>query len=139
MKKLLISLILALSGIFLFQGVLATGVSAEQFDPLAPTCNAASDTQEAQAICDDSTDGADRDPINGDGGVIADVANLLALAGGVIAVFIIVIAGITMMTSGGDAGKVSSSRNAIIYAAVGLVVIVLARTIVVFIFDRLVN
>ena len=135
MKILILSSIFAIAGMFVFQGVLSSGASA-QFDPLEPTCDATSDTQEAQAICDASSN--PEDPFD-DGNIVADIANILAFAGGIIAVFIIVIAGITMMTSGGDAGKVTNSRNAIIYAAIGLVVIVLARTIVVFIFSRLVN
>lgn len=137
MKKIILSLVFLISGIFIFQGALITGVGA-QFDPLEKPCEGIDASDDANAICDASDGGTTEDPISGDGGVIADVANILALAGGIIAVFIIIIAGITMMTSGGDAGKVTSSRNAIIYAAIGLVVIVLARTIVVFIFSRLI-
>jgi type IV secretory pathway VirB2 component (pilin) len=62
-----------------------------------------------------------------------DVANILAFAAAVIAVIIVMVAGITMMTSDGDAGKIASSRNAIIYTVVGLIIIIAARSIVVFV------
>lgn len=104
-----------------------------QFDPLNDACTNAVDRDDAQAVCDASKPPA-TNPVTGDGGVIEDVANILALAAAVIAVIVVIIAGITMMTSNGDAGKITNSRNAIIYTVVGLLVIVIARTIVVFVF-----
>ena len=50
-----------------------------------------------------------------------------------IAVVIIMISGLKMIMSSGDSKKLSDARNAIIYAAVGLVVIALARVIIEFI------
>jgi len=108
------------------------------FDPLDKTCLKANENAggqvDAQAICDKSETLGN--PITGSDGVITTVANLLSLAAGIIAVIIVVLAGITMMTSNGDAGKITSSRNAIIYTVVGLIVIVISRTIVVFVMSR---
>jgi hypothetical protein len=132
---LLITIIAALVPIF----GLTSLVGAETFDPLSNTCTAAennSDTQlDAQKICDNSkTPG---DPVNDkDNGIVVKLANLLALAAAILAVVVVIVAGITMMTSDGDAGKVASSRNAIIYTVIGLIVIVTARTIVVFVMLR---
>jgi type IV secretory pathway VirB2 component (pilin) len=61
-------------------------------------------------------------PLNPNDGIIVQIANILSFVAAIIAVFIIIIAGITMMTSGGDSGKVKNSRNAIIYTVVGLIV-----------------
>lgn len=52
---------------------------------------------------------------------------------GAIAVLIIVVAGLRMIFSQGDPGTVASSRNAIIYSLVGLVVIMFVFAIVNFV------
>ena len=62
--------------------------------------------------------------------------NIISVVTGTIAVVVIIISGITMTMSQGDAGKIKSSRDAIIYSAVGLVVIALSRTIIIFILNR---
>lgn len=48
----------------------------------------------------------------------------------VVAVLIIVIAALNIVTAGGDSSKVAKARSAIIYALVGLAVIVAADAIV---------
>jgi hypothetical protein len=54
-------------------------------------------------------------------------------AGGVAAVIVIIVAGILYATSNGDAAKVQRAKNAILYAVIGLVVIVMAFMITRFI------
>lgn len=75
-------------------------------------------------------------PLYGSGSVLMTVANLISVAAGIAAVFIIVIAGISYMTSHGDAAKVKTAKDTIIYAAVGLVVVVLARAIIGFVVSK---
>ena len=62
--------------------------------------------------------------------------NIISLVSGTIAVVVMIIAGITLTMSQGDAGKIKSSRDAIIYSVVGLIVIALSRTIIIFILNR---
>ncbi|HUC95927.1 MAG TPA: hypothetical protein VMR76_03145 [Candidatus Saccharimonadia bacterium] len=76
------------------------------------------------------------DPILGSGGVLTKVTDLLSVVGGFIAVVIIIVSGIEMVMSGGNSEKVANSRNTIIYAAVGIVIIALARVIVIFIVSK---
>lgn len=110
---------------------------AQPFDPLNEACDKAVRASDATAICEASEpQPTGPNPITGDGGVIEDVANILAMVAAVIAVIVVIIAGITMMTANGDAGKITNSRNAIIYTVVGLLVIIIARTIVVFVFAK---
>jgi hypothetical protein len=52
---------------------------------------------------------------------------------GVAAVIVLIIAGLEMIIGGGDAQSVATARNSIIYALVGIVVAVLAQSIVVFV------
>jgi hypothetical protein len=131
-KRLIYSLLLL--GIFLTPLAVTASVGA-QFDPLETSCDAKVGNGGANQICKESEEGSDK--VTGDSGIITRVANILSIVAAIIAVIVIMIAGITMMTSQGDAGKVASSRNTIIYTAIGLVVIVLARTIVVFVFGSI--
>lgn len=64
---------------------------------------------------------------------IQEVFRIVFIAGGVIAVIVIIIAGIQFMLSGGDPGKAAAARNTIIYALIGLVVCILATSIVTFV------
>ena len=47
----------------------------------------------------------------------------------VIAVIVIIIAGILYATSRGDAAKITRAKNAILYSIIGLVVVIIAFTI----------
>ena len=80
----------------------------------------------------------EHDPITGPDGVIARVTNIVAAIAGILAVIIIIWGGFTYITSAGDANKATSARNTIVYAAIGLVVIVLAQTLVIFILSSIV-
>ena len=121
MKKLLAGIaILSFIPLFGVQG-------SAQFDPLEQTCDGVTTSE----ICNERvTDPDAENPLTSSDGTLNRVANLLALVSAVIAVIIIVIAGITMTVSSGDSTKIQNSRNAIIYAVVGLVVIALARGII---------
>lgn len=79
--------------------------------------------------------------VEGDGGSKADdtiitVINILSIIGGVIAVIMIMIAGIRFVTSSGDSGSVATARNTVIYAVVGLIIIALSQIIVRFVVER---
>ncbi len=52
---------------------------------------------------------------------------------GVAAVIVLIIAGLEMIISGDNAQSMASARNSVIYALVGIVVAVLAQSIVVFV------
>lgn len=56
--------------------------------------------------------------------------------GGVVCVMVLVGAGILYATSEGDANKVKTAKNAIIYALVGLVIIMMAFVITWFVIGR---
>ena len=65
------------------------------------------------------------------------VVNILLFFIGVFAVIMIVIAGFRFVASNGDANTVSSAKNTIIYAVIGLVVAFLAYALVNFVIDQL--
>lgn len=65
--------------------------------------------------------------------IVLAVVNWLLFAVGVIAVIMLIWGGIKYATSAGDSNKVTSAKNTILYAVIGLVVAVLAFAIVNFI------
>lgn len=66
-------------------------------------------------------------------GLITKIINIFSVIVGVIAVIMIIVGGLKYITSGGDSGNVSSAKNTIIYALVGLVIVALAQFIVRFV------
>jgi hypothetical protein len=64
---------------------------------------------------------------------IKTVVNTILFLLGVVAVIVIVIGGFKYVTSNGDAEKVKSAKNTILYAVIGLVVAIMAYAIVDFV------
>lgn len=67
------------------------------------------------------------------GSLIKSIVNALLYVLGAIAVLMIVIGGIKYTTSQGDTNAVSSAKNTIMYAVIGLIVAILAYAIVNFV------
>lgn len=65
--------------------------------------------------------------------LLQGLLNTVYATAGIVAVIVIIIAGYIYVTSDGDAARVKQAKNAIIYAVVGLVVIILAFSITAFI------
>ncbi len=61
---------------------------------------------------------------------IKSIVNILLYLVGVIAVIMIIIGGIKYVTSNGDSSAVTSAKNTIMYAIIGVVVAILAFAIV---------
>lgn len=132
MKRFIAQLTFMMTVLFSASFLLLAPVSA-QFDPLEKPCEGVT-----SEVCTENDKGkSGTSPLVGSNGVLITVSNILAIVGGIIAVIIIIVAGIGMILSGGDSGKVSKSRNTIIYAAVGIIVIVISRSIVLFIINRI--
>lgn len=68
--------------------------------------------------------------------IIRLVINIFSLIVGVVAVIMIIIGGLKYITSGGDSGNITSAKNTILYAIIGLVIVALAQIIVRFVLQR---
>lgn len=68
--------------------------------------------------------------------IVTQVIDIMSLAVGVVAVFMIIIGGLRYITSGGESGSVTGAKNTILYAVVGLIVVALAQVIVRFVIER---
>jgi hypothetical protein len=71
--------------------------------------------------------------------VLSDALDFLSLVAGGIAVLMMIIAGVKFATSQGDSGKVTSAKNTVVYAIIGLLIAALAQTIIYFVLDNTIN
>lgn len=67
---------------------------------------------------------------------ITHIINIMSVLVGVVAVIMIIYAGFRYVTSGGDSSGVTGAKNTLIYAIVGLIVVALAQTIVLFVLGK---
>lgn len=71
--------------------------------------------------------------------LVKQITNVLLFVVGAAAIIMIIWGGIKYVTSGGDSAGVTSAKNTILYAVIGLIVAVLAYTLVNFVFSDLLN
>jgi hypothetical protein len=91
----------------------------------------------SQNICKGSTAASGDDDCGNDATIddgltklATTVTTWFTIVVGAISVIMIIYGGFRYITSGGDSGKVGSAKNTIIYAIIGLIVVVLAQVIV---------
>ena len=121
LKLLLVSLI---AGV-----VVLPAANVYAFDPFGESCQEA----EGSTVCADRNNSKAKDPIVG---TIKRAANIIATVTGVLAVVMIIIGGLNLVVSSGNAEEVAKGRRRILYSLIGLVVVALAWTITRFITDR---
>lgn len=69
--------------------------------------------------------------------LVKTAVNLLSAIVGIVAVIMIIIGGFRYVTSGGNDTSVTSAKNTILYAIIGLVVVALAQVLVRFTLSKL--
>lgn len=69
---------------------------------------------------------------------IKRVVNIFSAIIGIVAVIMIIWGGFKYISSGGDSGNVTSAKNTIIYAVIGLIIVAMAQFIVQFVLGRIV-
>lgn len=62
--------------------------------------------------------------------IFSTIVDILSLVVGAVAIIVIVYSGLKYVASGGDANKVGSAKNTLIYALIGLAVAALAQFLV---------
>lgn len=108
---------------------------------------AATDADIQDSLCKggnlDVTDGTcSTDPVEAQqtvNDIIATVINIFSIVVGVTAVIMIIVGGFQYITSGGDSGKVTTAKNTILFAIVGLVIVALAQVIVNFVLSKAID
>jgi hypothetical protein len=69
-------------------------------------------------------------------GVLELVVNILTAIVGIIAVIMIIVGGLKYVTSSGDPSNVTSAKNTLLYAVIGLIIVGLAQVIVKFVLNK---
>lgn len=69
------------------------------------------------------------------GGVVRNVINVFSVIIGILAVIMIMVAGFKYITAGGEASNITSAKNTLVYAIVGLIIAALSQFIVQFVLD----
>ncbi len=82
--------------------------------------------------CDPSDSGSE----NRINSLITNIINIFSLVVGVIAVIMIIIGGLKYIMSSGDSNNITSAKNTILYAIIGLVIVAMAQFIVRFVLSR---
>lgn len=90
-----------------------------------------SSNSSSQSGCKTTTDAGDS--FNA---ILTNVVNIFSVIVGIIAVIMIIVGGFKFITSGGQSEGVASARKTIMYALVGLVIVILAQVIVHFVIGR---
>lgn len=104
-------------------------------------CQNPADTQEAIQCGSNSTTGipVTNNPEGALEDVIKTIVNILTILVGIIAVIMIIVSGFRYITSGGDAQKITSAKNTLVYAIIGLIIVALAQIIVKLVINETTN
>jgi len=125
-KKVLISVL----GVLMLAGAVAAVVpdTAHAAVNVFQNCGSNADT----AVCK-----ATGDKLFGPNSIWTNIINTLIFITGSISVLMIVIGGLRYTISGGDQGAISSAKNTILYAVIGLVVSLMGYAIVNFVLSSI--
>jgi hypothetical protein len=124
MKNILLALIVILATCALpLQVAYATDCPAA---PKTPKQQVQAGTGAVGGQCDDS----------GITNILSTAVNILGIVAGIAAVIMIIVSGFRYITSGGESGKVSAAKNALIYALIGLVIVAFSQFLVHFVLSE---
>jgi len=104
------------------------------YNPLDSACHAGGGVANNSSAC---TADSSKDPITGPNGVLRHVTLLLGLMGGIVAVIILIISGFRYVISNGDAQKAANARSSALGAVIGMVIIAVATSVIVFVVSKL--
>jgi hypothetical protein len=120
-------------------GVVALAPVAVNAQGAVETCDPANNATIGGGLaCSRPTDADTPTNLFGVGGIFTTIVNILLFIIGAISVIMLIIGGIRYTISGGDSSAVTSAKNTIMYAIVGIIVAVLAFAIVNFVLTSLV-
>lgn len=118
----------------LFVPLLALGVSVAAGQPAYAQ---AGDDLSIQGGADSAQGNGQATDLFGDSGIFRTVTNILLYLIGAVSVIMLIIGGLRYVVSGGDQSAVTSAKNTILYAIVGIVVAFLAYAAVNFVATNL--
>ncbi len=134
MKKFLPTLVV----LFSFVGLVSAPVYAATNPLFNEVCNGSGgpSTSDTTVCKQNKLEDDQSNSFYGKDGIITKAARILALIVGIASVVMIIIGGFKYVLSNGDSNAINSAKNTIIYAIIGLIVSVIAGTIVQFVLTR---
>jgi hypothetical protein len=132
MKSLLLKLVLLTS--FLVP-IIGFAGSASAYD-IVPGCASGGSLSNSNAdVCTDvnSVNKSTKNPIYT---IIKTAIEVISFVTGVAATILIVISGMKFITSGGDPGKVGEAKSTLLYAVIGIFIVMISQGIIVFILNK---
>jgi len=108
-------------------------LSIHAYNPLEDTCkNSAQGTD----FCSNATADEKRTIVYGNNNIFVKIVQTIILLTAAISVVMIIIGGLRYIFSAGDPGSTKGAKDTILYAVVGLVVVIFAQVIVAFVLSR---
>ena len=101
--------------------------TAMAIDPNKSLCEGSGGTWSGSSCSNDAAEGRTVE------GTFETVVNILLLLVGAVSVIMIVVGGIKLVTSGGNQQSITSAKNTIMYAVVGIIVAFLAYAVIKFV------
>ncbi len=139
-----IVLLLVLVGCFMLAGPARVQAKDLFANPRHGVCHSGADTSSSAVCTDDKNTNSNQDPFSGKYGLLAHIADIVAYVAGGAAIILILVGALRYVTAGGDISTgarddndVRDAKRTIANALIGLVVIVLAHTIIVFVLQKL--
>lgn len=129
MKKRWLGVVLSVLFIFSLSLVHSNGVVNAEVRPLDGFCEEVGGQGDVCELDKQDKAESDTDLLSQDG-IVKRVFDLMSWLTGLLAGIFIVVGAFKLITSGGNKDSVKSARNTIIYAAVGLAVIILGNLII---------
>lgn len=123
--------VIALAAAALLAPVIASSTAGAQDQIRSGLCAGTNLTTTSPGGC--ANDGEAEGKVQG---LIKLIINIFSIVVGVVSVIMIIIGGLKYITSSGDSNNVTSAKNTILYAIIGLVVVALAQFIVQFVLAK---
>jgi len=77
------------------------------------------------------------DSLTGPNGTLTKATRLIAYLTGIVAVIMLIVGGLMYVLSDGDSSKINTAKTTVIFAVVGIVIVVAAQAIIIFVINRL--
>jgi hypothetical protein len=130
-RNILLMAILTLFSVSLVSFATSPSVSAQELKDKA--CAGSNFNLDPNATGTNCGQGAGQSRLNT---FITRAVNIFTIIVGIVAVIMIIVGGFKFITSGGDSGRVTSAKQTIVYAIIGLIIVALAQVIVRFVLGQ---
>jgi hypothetical protein len=142
-KKHLITSLAAIMIVFVLGLPAASAFAVSPVSPVVNNMAASSSANQACTAINDAFGGSNCDSSNPDkaksdlGQIISKIIDILSWVVGAISVLMLVIGGFRYIVSGGDSNSTAGAKNTILYALIGLAIVIFAQAIVIFVISNI--